>query len=132
MLKLKNIHKGYAIVPKRQYFKYGENSYVENVEMTIELARKSKSSFERCDGIDYIIINRNDDFLTKDSRADMIETTIMSIANNLYRKKDRFGLGLSQKDLDEIIANLNDSPVFKRLVEQAVRDWIKSKEDLNV
>lgn len=131
-LKLKDIHKGYAIVPKRQYLKYRENSYVENVEMSIELARRSKFSFERGDGIDYIIVNRNKDKLTEDSRADMLEATVMNIANNLYKKKDKFGLGLSQKDLDEIIYNLNNSPVFKRLVEQEVRNWIKGQKFLNV
>ena len=119
-LKLKDIHKGYAIVPKRQYLKYRENSYVENVEMSIELARRSKFSFERGDGIDYIIVNRNKDKLTEDSRADMLEATVMNIANNLYKKKDKFGLGLSQKDLDEIIYNLNNSPVLTRLVAQEV------------
>lgn len=67
-----------------------------------------------------------------DSRADMLEATVMHIANELYKKKDKFGLGLSQKDLDEIIHNLNSSPVFKRLVEQEVRNWIKTQDDLNV
>lgn len=131
-LKLRDIHKGYAIVPKKQYLKYGENSYVENVEMSIELARKSKFSFERCDEIDYVIVNRNHRLLTEDSRADMLETTVMHIANELYKKKDKFGLGLSQKDLDQIFDNLNNSPVFKRLVEQEVRNWIKSQGFLNV
>lgn len=134
MLKLKDIHKGYAIVPKKQYLRYGENSYVENVEMSLELARKSKFSFERCDGIDYVIINRNHGLLTKDSRAGMIETTIMAIANNIYRKKDAFGLPMSQKDLDEVINMIVQSPVFKRLVEQVVRDWIKQANpyDINI
>jgi predicted nucleotidyltransferase len=67
-----------------------------------------------------------------DSRADMLEATVMHIANELYKKKDKFGLVLSQKDLDEIIHNLNSSPVFKRLVEQEVRNWIKTQDDLNV
>ena len=76
--------------------------------------------------------DRNKDKLTEDSRADMLEATVMNIANNLYKKKDKFGLGLSQKDLDEIIYNLNNSPVFKRLVEQEVRNWIKGQKFLNV
>lgn len=73
-----------------------------------------------------------EDIELTDSRADVLEETIMDIANRLYMKKDKFGLPLSQKDLTEIITNINHSPVFKRFVEQSVRDWIKTKKDLNV
>lgn len=134
MLKLKDIHKGYAIVSKKQYLRYGEDSDVEDVEKTMELARMSKSSFSRHYKTDYVIVNRNHGLLTKDSRAGMIETTIMTIANNIYRKKDAFGLPMSQKDLDEVINMIVKSPVFKRLVEQAVRDWIKEANpyDINI
>lgn len=80
------------------------------------------------------IVNRKHGFHIEDSRADMIETTIMTIANNIYRKKDAFGLPMSQKDLDEVINMIVQSPVFKRLVEQAVRDWIKEANpyDINI
>lgn len=83
----------------------------------------------------YMRENENDeeeDIVFKDSRADMLESTIMETANKLYKKKDKFGLGLSQKELNEIIYQINDSPVFKRFVEQSVRDWIKKHDDLNV
>lgn len=209
-MRLKDIHKGYAIVSKKDYLKYGDNAYVENVESTRELAEKSRASFERCDRIPYKVIDCNatfdsidEDTIVKyvikyvnniikknhasdefklidvkvhnnsatikydgvmreeianniindkdlilngtkvelvalkdnsfqDSRADTLEATIMHTANELYKKKDKFGLGLSQKDLDEIIHDIDKSPVFKRLVEQAVRDWIKRQDDLNV
>lgn len=71
-------------------------------------------------------------YMLVDSRADTLEATIVHTANELYKKKDKFGLGLSQKDLDEIIHDIDQSPVFKRLVEQSVRNWIKRQEDLNV
>lgn len=128
-MKLKEVHNGYAIVAKKRYDRYGDNAIVSNVESTRELALQSRNSYQRCDRIDYVIVNCNE---MQDSRADMLETTIMHIANELYKKKDKFGIGLSQKDLDEIIHNLNSSPVFKRLVEQEVRNWIKVQEDLNV
>ena len=128
-MRLKDIHKGYAIVAKKRYDRYGDNAIVSNIESTRELALQSRSSYQRCDGIDYVIVNCNE---MQDSRADMLEATVMHIANELYKKKDKFGLGLSQKDLDEIIHNLNSSPVFKRLVEQEVRNWIKTQDDLNV
>lgn len=67
-----------------------------------------------------------------DNRADALEATIMKIANDIYRKKDAFGLPMSQKDLDEVIGMIGKSPVFRRLVEQAVRDWIKLHGDLNL
>lgn len=126
---VKDIHKGFAIVIASQYNRYGKYAYVYNVEPTRELADNSKASFERCDGIRYKVVDCNE---IQDSRADMLEATVMHIANELYKKKDKFGLGLSQKDLDEIIYNLNSSPVFKRLVEQEVRNWIKEQDDLNV
>lgn len=63
-----------------------------------------------------------------DSRADVLESTIMKIANDIYRKKDAFGLPMSQKDLDEVIYMIDKSPVFKRLVEQTVRNWIKQAD----
>lgn len=82
------------------------------------------------DGSEIKIVAKKD--IMTDSRADTLEATIVHTANELYKKKDKFGLGLSQKDLDEIIHDIDKSPVFKRLVEQSVRDWIKRQEDLNV
>lgn len=76
--------------------------------------------------------DEEEDIVFKDSRADMLEATIMETANRLYKKKDKFGLGLSQKELNEIIYQINDSSVFKRFVEQSVRDWIKRHPNLNV
>ena len=73
-----------------------------------------------------------EEIILSDSRADILEATIMDIANRLYMKKDKFSLPLSQKDLTEIITNINHNPVFKRFVEQSVRDWMKTKKDLNV
>lgn len=67
-----------------------------------------------------------------DNRADALEATIMKIANDIYRKKDAFGLPMSQKDLDEVIGMIDKSPVFRRLVEQTVREWIKLHGDLNL
>lgn len=58
-------------------------------------------------------------------RADMLEETIMDTCDKFYSKKDKFGLGMSQKEKDEIIKSINDDPVFRRYVEQKVRDWIK-------
>lgn len=209
-MRLKDIHRGYAILTAYGYKKYGRNAYVSNVEPTLDLANQSKSSFERCDRMRYIVIDCNpmhdsldeniivkyvikflnslmkenhasDEFkiveiepdgytatvlytgdmreeiangiinsksliinnirieiiakkadYIKDSRADTLEATLVHIANELYKKKDKFGLGLSQKELDEIIHDIDHSPVFKRLVEQAVRDWIKRQDNLNV
>ena len=63
-----------------------------------------------------------------DNRADALESTIVAIANGIYRKKDAMGLPMSQKELDEIISMIDKSPVFKRLVEQTVRDWIRRQD----
>ena len=210
-MKLKDIHRGFAIVLTRSLDKYGKEAYVSNVEATRELAEHSRCSYEKCDHKYYSIVNCNtkydslnedtiikyvirfvtkkikenhasDEFslidvklknkkatinysgvmredvanniikseefvindtpielravqnnsLMEDSRADTLEMTIMHVANELYKKKDKFGLGLSQKDLDEIIHDIDHSPVFKRLVEQAVRDWMKRQSNLNV
>lgn len=210
-MRLKDIHRGFAIVATKELNRNGENAKVSNIESTRELALHSKYSYEKCDRISYSIVNCNtkhdslnedtiikyvirfvtkkikenhasDEFslidvklrncnatinysgvmreevanniinseeltingtpielravqnnsLMEDSRADTLEMTIMHTANELYKKKDKFGLGLSQKDLDEIIHDIDHSPVFKRLVEQAVRDWMKRQDDLNV
>lgn len=61
----------------------------------------------------------------EDSRADMLESTIVDIANRFYEKKNSLGLPLSQKELDAIIYTINDSEVFRRLVEQTVRSYFK-------
>lgn len=127
--RLKDIRSGYAILPRKYYVRYGQNAYVSTTEPKREWAENTKASYERCDNMEYMIVNCNK---IQDSRADMLEATVMHIANELYKKKDKFGLGLSQKDLDEIIHNLNNSQVFKRLVEQEVRNWIKTQDDLNV
>lgn len=75
---------------------------------------------------------KNSSFEIVDSRADVLESTIADIANRFYSKKNKYGLGISQKDLDKIIYSINDSQVFKRLVEQCVRDWIKTNPHTNV
>lgn len=59
------------------------------------------------------------------SRANMLEETIMSYCDERYKKKSPLGLGMSQKEKDKIIQMINDDPVFRRYVEQKVRDYVK-------
>lgn len=77
-----------------------------------------------------IIVDSLDKQSIKDvGRGDVLESTICNYADNFYKKKDIFGLGLSQKDKTELIDSIDKDPVFRRYVEQKVRDWIKENKD---
>lgn len=76
------------------------------------------------------IVEIQDDDIFDSSRANVLEATIMDIVSRYYAKKDILGVGASQKDLDNIIYRIDKSPVFRRLVEQVVREYMRN-ENLN-
>lgn len=104
-LKVYQVRGGYAIVPLRYWKNYKQGSFVERVESSLDSARYTRWSLERCDGIDYIIIDctQSGKFKIVDSINDKlvdlnsqqlreIENTITSLGFKISKKgKTIFG-----------------------------------------
>lgn len=59
-IKVWQVRQGYAIVVKRYWKQYGRNAFVDATESSIEAARYRRSSLERNDKMEFVIVDCND------------------------------------------------------------------------
>lgn len=75
-IKVWQVRQGYAIVVKRYWQQYGKNAFVDATESSIEAARYHRSSLERNDKMDFVIIDCNDGkYKIEDSEMKDIQST---------------------------------------------------------
>ena len=55
-MKVKDYKNGYCLVVASHYYKYEKEAYVTRFYQNLEEAEREIVSFERCDGVEYVIV----------------------------------------------------------------------------
>lgn len=55
-MKVRNFKNGFCLVVAKYWYNYKNNAYVTRFYESLEEAEREIVSFERCDGIEYVIV----------------------------------------------------------------------------